>query len=194
MKTLTIRNTSKKGTLTGSIGGLTAPFSFTAAQGSTFTIPPGAKEPVTLTFTPTAVGPNPPENLVITSDDPNPKHQSESFKVSGTGASGTLSVPLKLTFLPTKVGATPSKNLTIKNTGLGILHGTVGATTGPFTVETGSGSFRLAHLATDVVMIQFTPTAKGVTPPTMLTITSDDPKHQSVIVNLKGTGVVPKVK
>jgi hypothetical protein len=123
--------------------------------------------------------------LVITSDDP--KHASVSVKLTGTGQSGQLSVPSLLTFLATKATTSSTKTLTITNTGLGVLHGNVGATAGPFIVTLGGGSFALDHLKTQMVTIKFTPPTTGPFAG-VLPIASDDPKHLSVNVNLKGTG------
>jgi hypothetical protein len=50
-----------------------------------------------------------------------------------------------------------------------------------------SGAFTLTHLQTKVVTIQFTPPAKGPFIG-LLPLLSDDPKHLSFNVNLKGTG------
>jgi hypothetical protein len=70
---------------------------------------------------------------------------------------------------------------------MGILHGNVGASTGPFAVTAGSGGFTLNDGGTQNVTIQFSPLATGAAVGT-LSIASDDPKHLSVNVNLKGTG------
>jgi outer membrane protein assembly factor BamB len=112
----------------------------------------------------------------------------QSGKLYAVGAAGVLSVPVRLAFLiPRALNTSVVKMLTIKNVGFGVLHGNVGASTGPFVVTAGEGPFTLDHLKTWSVTIQFTPQMKGVATG-VLSITSDDPKHMSVNVNLKGTG------
>jgi hypothetical protein len=180
---LTLKNTAKGGTLTGSVGTVSAPFSITAGGGS-FSLTAGQTKTVTIQFVQTAPIAS-SATLVITSDDP--KHASVSVKLTGTGQTGQLSVPSLLTFLSTTVDTRSTKTLTIRNLGLGVLHGDVGAISGPFAVTAGGGSFTLDDGKTQTVTIKFTPVAKGAAAGT-LNISSDDPKHLSVNVNLKGTG------
>jgi hypothetical protein len=78
-------------------------------------------------------------------------------------------------------------NLTIKNAGLGVLDGNVAASTGPFAVTVGGGAFVLNYNQSRIVTIKFTPTAVGAVTG-VLPITSNDPKHLSLNVALKGTG------
>jgi len=183
-KMLTIKNAATKGEVIGNVPAGSAPFTVTAGSGP-FDLLPGQKKPATVQYAPTAPGAS-AETLVITSNDP--VHPSVKVKLSGTGASGKLVVPAHLIFLyPQAIGIGITKNLTIRNEGLGVLHGNVGTSTGPFAVTAGSGGFTLDHLQTRTVTIQFTPPASG---PFIgvLPITSDDPKHVSFNVNLKGTG------
>jgi hypothetical protein len=183
-KTLTIKNSSKNGELIGTVGTVPAPYSIAGDPG--FNLAAGQIKTVTVKFAPTSAGAF-PTTLAVQSNDP--KKPLVNVKITGTGAAGKLVVPVKLAFLPTKVGSTSAaKKLVIKNNGLGTLIGKVGAATGPFAVISGAGPFSLNHLQSAVVMIQFTPTAKGPTPPSQLSITSDDPNRLSINVNLKGTG------
>jgi len=186
-KTFTIKNSSKKGTLIGTVGTLSAPYTVEAGEGS-FTLPPGGKLPVTVEFAPIAANlGKDPATLGISSNDP--KHPSENVKLTGIGVAGKLSIPARVTFMPTKVGASASKIITLKNTGLGVLHWQLGAFAAPFNVAlvaSGSGLI-LDHLQSQKLMIQFAPTTKGTVVGT-LNITSDDPNHLSVNVTLKGTG------
>jgi hypothetical protein len=96
-------------------------------------------------------------------------------------------VPARFTFLPIPANTRSEKTLTLKNAGLGRLHGNVGASTGAFAVKAGGGTFTLDNKQTLAVTIQFTPPAKG-SAIGILPITSDDPKHLSFNVNLKGAG------
>jgi Abnormal spindle-like microcephaly-assoc'd, ASPM-SPD-2-Hydin len=96
-------------------------------------------------------------------------------------------VPFALHFAPALVGTTSVKQLTIKDRGLGTLHGTVGEISGPFTIGSGAGAFILGDGQSTAVTINFNPTATGPSPGT-LSLTSDDPAHPSVIVELSGLG------
>jgi hypothetical protein len=180
---LTIKNSGKGGTLTGNVATVSAPFTVTSGGGG-FSLSPGQTKIVAVEFVPTIVGAV-SATLVITSNDP--KHASVNVKITGTGQSGDLSVPSLLTFLTTSGGTSFTKTLTIRNLGLGVLHGNVGTSTGPFAVTAGGGAFTLDDGKTQIVTIQFTPIEKGAAAG-VLPITSDDPKHLSVGVNLKGTG------
>jgi hypothetical protein len=181
---LTIKNIARSGILIGNVAAGSAPFTVTSGSGP-FNLAPAHSEAVTVEFAPSASGAA-SAAVVITSNDP--KHPSVSVKLTGTGVAGKLSLPTRLAFPKTAALDSPiSGKLTIKNAGLGVLHGNVGAITGPFSVSAGSGGFALDHLQPWTVAIQFTPTAKGPATGT-LAITSDDPKHPSVSLNLKGTG------
>lgn len=182
-KTLTIKNSSKTGTLIGSVAALSAPFTVTAGSGA-FILAPGQEETVTVQFAPTSAGAA-STSLVIASNDP--KHPSVNVKITGTSVAGSLSVSPVLIFSTTAVGTSSTKVLTIRNIGAGVLHGNVGASTGPFVVIAGSGPFTLNDGKTWTVTLQFTPVEKGAAAG-VLSILSDDPKHLSVNVNLKGTG------
>jgi hypothetical protein len=135
---------------------------------------------VTVQFAPTSAGAA-STTLVIASNDP--KHPSVNVK----SVAGSLSVSPVLIFSTAPVGTSSTKFLTIRNIGAGVLHGNVGASTGPFVVIAGSGPFTLNDGKTWTVTLQFTPVEKGAAAG-VLSILSDDPKHLSVNVNLKGTG------
>jgi hypothetical protein len=182
-KTLTVKNSAKTGVLTGNVAPAPAPFTVTVGGGH-FSLPAGQKATVTVQYAPTAAKVD-SGTLVITSNDP--KKPSVSVKLSGTGAAGKLSVPTKLGFLKTTVNTSSEKILTIKNAGLGVLHGHVGTSTGAFAVKSGDGDFELNNKQGWPVTIQFAPPAKGNVTGT-LPITSDDPKHLSLNVSLKGAG------
>jgi hypothetical protein len=181
--TVKIKNTAKTGVLTGNVGTVPPPFSVVADSGP-FSLSAGTEENVEVQFAPTTTGPA-SATLVITTDDP--QHPSVNVNLTGMGVAGTLLVPPLVTFLPTTVATSSTRTLTIRNLGMGILHGNVGASTGPFAVTAGSGGFTLNDGGTQNVTIQFSPLATGAAVGT-LSIASDDPKHLSVNVNLKGTG------
>jgi hypothetical protein len=98
--------------------------------------------------------------------------------------------------MPTEVGITnAAKGLTIRNTGLGVLHGTANAVTGHFEVTSGSGASTLENKKTRTVMIEFMPIANvPATGSTLPITTSDDPTHVRVLVNLTGAASTPQVK
>lgn len=81
IKTLTIKNTSKKGSLSVEVKTISAPFTITAGGGS-YNLASGQKQQVTVQFAPTSgdVGEY-AATLVITSNDL--KHLSMSLKISG---------------------------------------------------------------------------------------------------------------
>jgi hypothetical protein len=191
IKTFAIKNSSKKGTLTGTVKGLPAPYTVEAGAGD-FSLPPGGAKPVTIEFAPTTVSAKNPALLTVDSNDP--KHPVKTVKISGVAVGGKLSVPASLSFpTTTTLSHALPKNLTIKNTGLGVLTGSFSLTAGDYFITSPvAKTFTLDHLATDVITIESNPfplPTKGVEKYTgTLTILSNDPKHPNgVNVNLKST-------
>jgi Abnormal spindle-like microcephaly-assoc'd, ASPM-SPD-2-Hydin len=185
-KTVTIKNGAKTGVLKGSTAVSGNFFTITAGNGP-FNLNAGQSQPVTVTFAPTAAGAA-KGTLAITSNDP--KKPVVNVKLTGAGQAGKLGVPASVLF-PTTTSTKPASNKTfaIKNTGLGVLHGTLGAITGTgdfFRTAPLTSGFTLQHLATLSVTIEFTPQAKGSSIG-HLNIISDDPKRLSFNVTLKGT-------
>jgi hypothetical protein len=172
------------------VKGLPAPYTVEAGAGD-FSLPPGGAKPVTIEFAPTTVSAKNPALLTVDSNDP--KHPVKTVKISGVAVGGKLSVPASLSFPTTKSTAPASqKNLIIKNTGLGVLHGTVTSSAGDYVVFGGVPiPFTLDHLQTQTVTIESTPhplPTKGIATFTgSLSITSDDPKHANALVKLKDT-------
>jgi hypothetical protein len=121
---------------------------------------------------------------VITSNDP--VHPSVAVVLTGYGVPGKLQMPRRLGFPEIASGTSSIKNLAIKNSGLGVLHGSVETITGPFTVMEGSGAFALVHGQTALVNLEFSPTTAGETSGT-LKLDSDDPAHSSISVALTGS-------
>lgn len=99
-----------------------------------------------------------------------------------------MSVSGNLSFGKVKVNATKSKSLKIKNKGKFPLQVIVGALVPPFSVTAGGGTLNLPKGKTAKVTVQFKPTAVGATPPQVLDISSDDPKHPSRNTNASGAG------
>ena len=88
--------------------------------------------------------------------------------------------------LEAKPNAMATRTITVRNKGKGPLHGNVAPPTigAPFS-ETGGGPFTLAPKTSEPVTITFSPTAAGTFHDTVI-VTSDDPKHPSITVKLKG--------
>ena len=90
-QTITIRNqASSTGTLTGTVGTLSLPFSVISGGGA-FSLAPGASKSVVVRFSPTAAGPA-STNLVISHNATNPVGPT-NVPLSGTGVSAPPSMP-----------------------------------------------------------------------------------------------------
>ena len=98
-------------------------------------------------------------------------------------------MPAAVRFGTVKVHATANKNVMVNNAGNYVLQITVESTLdSPYEIKGGLGSFLLKSGKSQLVKVTFTPQSKGATPPQMLTITSDDPKHRQVNVQVSGAG------
>jgi hypothetical protein len=82
--------------------------------------------------------------------------------------------------------AMATRTISVRNRGKGPLHGNVGAPVigAPFS-EIGGGPFTLAAKTGETVTIIFSPMVTGDFNDTLI-VTSDDPKHLSMTVKLKG--------
>jgi hypothetical protein len=98
-------------------------------------------------------------SITITSNDPF-NGAAAQVSVSGTGVSGTLTLSTTaLNFAPVKAGKRATLKLAIENVGLGVLHGSIDATSklgNPFSAK-GAGKFTLADYKSHVVVIRFAP-------------------------------------
>ena len=146
VKTVTIKNSAKTGVLKGNTAVSGNFFTITAGNGP-FNLTAGQSQPVTVTFAPTAAGAA-KGTLAITSNDPN--KAIVNVKLTGAGQAGKLGVPVSVLF-PTTTSTKPASNktFTIKNTGLGVLQGTLGAITGTgnsFRTSPPTSGFTLQHL------------------------------------------------
>ncbi len=166
--TFAVKNTGI-GTLTGSVGALSAPFSVTVGIGP-FNLAPGQKQSVTVQFTPTNVG-HAGAKLSIISDDA--AHPSVNLPIGGKGVGGhlivNLAAPIPPALLPTlgfgkvKANTTLIKMFTVTNSARGVLNGSVGTFAGgsPFSVVQGVGAFTLQPHQSLTIGVQFAPIAKG---------------------------------
>jgi len=111
----------------------------------------------------------------------------KTVAVSGTGETGTLSVPTALK-LTVPHGKKKSANLVIRNTGLGVLNVSLDLSGlgSLFSATPTTSPFTLAHNKTHTLAVRFAPSAAGSFNGT-ITIKSDDPAHPSVTVMVTGT-------
>ncbi len=93
----------------------------------------------------------------------------------------------RINFGKVRIGKTKAENFRIRNAGKGDLHITIASLQAPFQIA--GGTLTLAKgKSSPPIAVQFTPTASGVMPPQMLTISSDDPKHPSETMTILGKG------
>jgi HYDIN/CFA65/VesB family protein/ASPM-SPD-2-Hydin domain-containing protein len=179
-----IRNVGKD-PLQVTVSGLSAPFR--VADAGVFTVDPHSKKKLKVFFEPISTLVTTNGQLMITSDDP--QHPSAAINLKGRGEPGSLSLPKSLRFGQVRRGRSKSLTLQIRNTGLGLLTGTVNISgvTSPFTAS-GQLSFSLASGKSQALSVAFEPkTASGPIFQT-IEVSSDDPDHPVAIVLLVGTG------
>ncbi len=151
---------SGPGLLIGSINASGLGSAFSLGTATTFNLSANHSAKVVIQFAPASPGTD-TGSLTITSNDP--KHSPSTVTVSGKAVSGTLNAPATLSFGVVRVNTKKTMVLTIKNTGLGVLHGSL-VTNGlpaPFTAPPGTSSFQLKDGQSFPVKIQFAPTSKG---------------------------------
>ncbi|MFI5351748.1 MAG: choice-of-anchor D domain-containing protein [Candidatus Binatales bacterium] len=184
---ITLKNGCKT-KLTGKVDKSGTPFSVMAGVGA-FTLTHNQTRTVLLKFAPTAVAAS-SGSITIRSNDP--FNGAVQVGISGTGVSGTLALsPPALNFPTKKVHKSASLKLTIKNTGLGVLHGSIdaaGELTAPFSAL-GAGKFTLAESKSRVVTVTFAPKTAG-TFTGAIRVNSDDSAQAGVPVSVSvmGTG------
>jgi len=183
-RSLTVTDVGK-GELDGGIGNLTPPFTVTPVAGNsiTFALTRNEKSEFSIQFMPTAVGPA-TTNLVLVSNDA--KHPLMTVSIKGTGAGGKLSAPKSFNLPATKVNATATETFTIKNTGAGVLSGSIGPLASPFMV-TSAANFNLGPGGSFPITVTFRPGAKGPVKQS-LAITTNAPTAGTVIVTVQGKG------
>jgi len=181
---LTIKNSSGSQHLAGMVGTLSPPFQ--VGSPGWFDLAPHSEMKDVIFFRPITTGLASQQLVIQSSDAENP---SAIVTVSGTGAGGHLSAPKSISFPNTTVGSSASKKLMLKNTGKGMLSGSVGSLAPPFTVTAGGGSFGpLKPKAAATITITFQPQGKGATTPQTLSISTDPPTAGVVNVPVMGTG------
>lgn len=197
-QTITLTNDSNStGILEGTIGIPLAPFSV-ASGGGTFSLPPGRSKTVTIRYAPTAVSIVPDQTtLFITHNASNSNCGTPSpcgIKLTGRGVELIkMSIsPTPVDFGNIAVGQTIKQTLTLTNssTSTGLLEGSVGSLTSPFSIASGGGSFSLSPGQSRSVTISFSPTSSGITFTDTLFITHNATTQTSpTSVTITGTGV-----
>ena len=91
-----------------------------------------------------------------------------------------------LDFGKVTVSLTKSLPLKVKNSGKHDLRVNIGTLTAPFAVD-GSGTFDIPKGGHQTATVKFRPDATGSVSQT-LTVTSDDPKHPSKNIKVRGVG------
>jgi hypothetical protein len=149
----------------------------TATSTPTASASPTATPSATVTATPTPTVSATPTATATPSPTPTP----------WTGGKLKLK-PKSINFGKVRVGSKSKMHTVhIKNAGIVLLTGAVQMPGAPFPVSSGGGDFNVRPKSSQAVTIQFAPTGPGRVRSTVQ-ITSSDPKHRSVTVNLKGIG------
>jgi hypothetical protein len=177
-KTVLIRNLSRVSTLALEVGSLASPF--TVSGTGTYSLPPGSSVPVSIALNPAAVGTF-TESLPVSSGDP--KHPQASITISGTVEPGKLAAPSKIA-LVAKPGSTATKTVILRNSGKGMLSGTVAAMEpgSALTLMGGQITFTLAPHATQPITIQFAPAGAGVSSANLAIDTTPPPAAMAIVV------------
>ncbi|MDZ7265651.1 MAG: choice-of-anchor D domain-containing protein, partial [candidate division KSB1 bacterium] len=104
--------------------------------------------------------------------------------------------PLSGDFGSVTVGGYQEKTFTIKNDGTADLIVSATTITGTnaseFSIQSGGGAFTLAPAATRNLIVRFTPTTAG-SKSASLSISSNDPDENPLLVALSGTGTTPTI-
>jgi hypothetical protein len=177
-RTVLISNRSLASTLTLDVGTLPLPFKVTG--GGHYSLQPDTSVPVTIAFTPDVVG-KVNQTLPINSGDP--KHLHVNVTVSGMVQPGKLSAPSKVA-LAANHGSTTTKTVILRNSGKGMLSGTVQSFDqgSPFTLVGGPVSFALAPGQTQPITIRFAPASGGAIRANLAIDTTPPPGTTSIVV------------
>ncbi len=176
---------------TSLVGSQASQFAITQG-GAPFTVAPGATRNLDVRFAPTTAGPK-TATLRLTSDDPN--ESSVDVALGGTGiTSPDIAVtPTSHGYGNVSLGTSVTRDFTVSNTGTGNL--VVGASTltgpdaGAFAFVSGQAGFTIAPGASSRIDVSFSPSTEGLQSVT-LTIPSDDPDEDPILIPLTGTGIV----
>jgi hypothetical protein len=171
------------------ISSITAPASYAVSSttcGSTLAA--GTYCIISVTLSPTALGPVAAESLTITTNAPN---NPLTVALSGTGISPTAVSPAALNFGNVGVGTTSAAKtvqlFNYQSTALGISSITAPAS---YAVSATTCGSTLAAGANCTISVTLSPTALGPVAAESLTITTNGP-NSPLMVALSGTGIVP---
>lgn len=157
VRTLVIRNLSRAASMSLDIGSLMPPFVVSGT--GHYSVAPASRMAITILLSPATSG-MVTQYLQLTSGDPN--HQSATVEVSSLVRGGELSMPSKVA-LAARPNTVATKTVMLKNSGAGILSGTVQAfdAKSPFIVLGGPIPLWLLSGQTQAVTIQFKPAIAG---------------------------------
>jgi Abnormal spindle-like microcephaly-assoc'd, ASPM-SPD-2-Hydin len=187
-QTLTLHNT---GTAPLDVTGLglsaSSPAFKVSPSGTLPAITPGGSQPVTVTFTPSAVQ-SYSATLTMTTNDPS--HHTVSVALSGAGGQPAVTwAPAALAVGTVVAGETGTASLVISNSGSETLAVTgISASPSVFTAAPAQAS--VPAKGSQAVTTGFAPAAATSYAGT-LTFQTSDPAHPSVSVPLSGTGLSP---
>jgi hypothetical protein len=173
-----IHNRSASSTLAVEVGTLAQPF--VVSGSGQYSLAPAGSATVTIVFSPDTVG-MASQTLAITSGDP--KHPHAGVVISGMVRAGKLSAPAKVA-LSASSGSMVTKTVTLRNSGKGMLSGTVPqfAAGSPFTLVGAPVSFSLAPGQTQPVTIEFAPTAAGPVSTSLAIDSTPPPATKTMVV------------
>jgi len=180
-KTVTVANT---GSVTLDISDIVASANFAISKNTCgATLAAGKKCKVSVTFTPTELGPL-TGKLTFTDNAPN---SPQSVALSGTGIQPTTLTPASARYGKQKVGTTSkSKTFTLTNNQTETLTGIAISTAGDFTVSATTCGTSLAAKAKCTIGVTFTPTETGTR--TGELSVSDSASNSPQTASLTGTG------
>jgi hypothetical protein len=190
-KTFVVKNDGNANlnvTATTLTGANASEFSIQSGGGS-FTLGPLATRNIVIRFAPTTAG-SKTAALSINSNDPD--ENPFTVSLSGTGTVPDISVnPASWDFGAINVGSYADHTFVVKNDGSANLVVTATTLTGThaaeFSIQSGGGSFTLTPGATQNIVIRFSP-ASGGNKTASLSISSNDPDENPLLVNLSGIG------
>jgi hypothetical protein len=143
-------------------------------------VQPDSSVPVTIVFSPDVVG-MANQTLPISSGDP--KHPHANVTISGMVQAGKLSAP-RTVALAANPGARATKTVILRNSGKGMLSGTIQPFDqgSPLTLVGGPVSFALAPGQTQPLTIQFAPASPGRISANLAIDTTPPPGTAAIVV------------
>ena len=174
------------------VGGQAGEFAITQG-GAPFTVAPGTTHNLEVRFTAAALGLR-TTTLRLTSDDPDESSVNVALSGTGTVAAPDIAVtPAGYGYGTQPIGVGVTQDFTISNTGTMSLAVGASTLTGPdagaFAFVSGQAGFTIAPGGNNTIQVRFTAPTAGPKSAT-LTIPSNDPDENPVLVALTGTGSV----